>query len=228
MRLHFWCHPYFGELNALSFADTSISGVNQTEDPLPEYLPTKGIGAMWRRHEARETRKIDRVRTSNVTLQLRSVALFEAAKAILILLLACGAFDLIHKNLDAVAEQIALMLRIRPAGRLSHVFVKLVTHVNDRTLPAVAAWALFDGAMRSVAAYGLWQEREWAQWFELLSSALYLPPEMYLLLHRPSWLRGSVLAMNIIIVLMMLRLSLNTVCLQQIQPTQRSGEARLD
>ena len=50
-------------------------------------------------------------------------------------------------------------------------------------------------------AYGLWREREWAQWFSLLSTALYLPPELYWMLRHPSWLKCAVLVTNIVIFL---------------------------
>ena len=159
--------------------------------------------------------KINRIHRGKVPLQLRSVALFEAAKAVLILLLGCGAFDLIHKNVDAVAEQIALMLRSNADGKLSHVFVKLATHVSDHTLWLVAVGALFDGTIRSIAAYGLWRGRGWAQWFELLSTLLYLPAELYLLLRHPDWLKAGLLVANVVIVLVMISFCMNAVWLQR-------------
>lgn len=159
--------------------------------------------------------KIDHIHPGDVALHLRGVALFEAGKAILILLLGCGAFDLLHKNVDGGAEQIALMVRIHPTGKLSHVFGRLATHVNDRMLWVVAVGALFDGTIRSIAAYALWRKRRWAEWFELLSTALYIPPEVYLLLRHPSWLKGSALAINLITVLVMMSLCLNQVSLER-------------
>ena len=63
--------------------------------------------------------------------------------------------------------------------------------------------------MRLTEAYGLWREREWAQWFSLLSTALYLPPELYWMLGHPSRLKCAVLVINIAILLFMLRLCVN-------------------
>ncbi len=37
---------------------------------------------------------------------------------------------------------------------------------------------VYSGA-RSVEAYGLWFERRWAEWFALISGAIYLPVEIY-------------------------------------------------
>ncbi len=97
--------------------------------------------------------------------------------------------DLIHKNLHAIAERLAEVLHVSPDGKLSNVFVKLASHATDRLLWMLAIGALVYAAVRSVEAYGLWREREWAQWFALLSTALYLPPELYWLLGHPTWLK---------------------------------------
>jgi uncharacterized membrane protein (DUF2068 family) len=58
--------------------------------------------------------------------------------------------------------------------------------------------------VRLVEAFGLWRGREWAQWFALLSGALYLPGEMYSLLRHQRALKWAVLVVNTAIVLYML------------------------
>jgi hypothetical protein len=61
--------------------------------------------------------KADQIHVAAVLFALRSVAIFEAAKAILFLLLGCGVVDLIHNSVDAITEKIALMLRTRAIDR---------------------------------------------------------------------------------------------------------------
>ena len=77
-------------------------------------------------------------------------------------------------------------------------------------------------------AYGLWREREWAQWFSLLSTALYLPPELYWMLRHPSWRKRAVLAINIVIFLFMVSLRVNgrstVVRSIQLQSSMRTGD----
>ena len=125
------------------------------------------------------------------------------------LLLGCGVLDLIHKNLDAVAERSAEVLRVNPDGKLSNLFVKFASQATDRLL-----WMLVTvvyAAVRSVEAYGPWREREWAQWSALLSTALYLPPELYWLLRHPTWLKCGALITNISVLLFMLILRVKAV-----------------
>src|SRR5579859_3997859 len=146
--------------------------------------------------------KLDR--SPSASLGLRTLAVFEVAKGAIVLLLACGVLPIIHKNLDEMASRVAALLHVNPEGKLSNLFLELASHATDHTLWVLALAALVYAAVRSIEAYGLWQQREWAQWFELLSTALYLPEELYWLLRHPSLLKYAVLVTNIVILLFML------------------------
>jgi uncharacterized membrane protein (DUF2068 family) len=139
---------------------------------------------------------------------LRAIAVFELAKGVLILLLGFGVLALIHKNLDDIAERLTEALRVNPEGKLSNLFVDLANHATDATLWVLAIGALVDAMVRSIEAFGLWRGREWAQWFALLSGALYLPGELYSLLRHPTLLKWGVLVSNAVVLLFMLILRL--------------------
>ena len=111
---------------------------------------------------------------------------------------------LMHMNLDDVAEWLTEILRVNPEGKLSNLFFKTADRATDKTLWVLAIGALVDAGVRFVEAFGLWREREWAQWFALLSGALYLPGELYSLLRHPRPLKWGVIAANAVIVLYML------------------------
>jgi uncharacterized membrane protein (DUF2068 family) len=151
-----------------------------------------------------ERLKSDQRSPSNPSAGLRAVAAFEAAKAVLILLVGFGVFALIHKNLDEIAERLTQALRVNPEGKLSSLFLSLANRATDKTLWVLAIGALVDATVRSIEAFGLWKGREWAQWFALLSGALYLPGELYSLVRHPSWIEWGVLATNAAVLLFML------------------------
>jgi uncharacterized membrane protein (DUF2068 family) len=155
------------------------------------------------------TRALDRRHSTKTSVALRTVAIFETTKAAIVLLLGCGLFHFMNENLDEVAERFVQVLHVNPEGKLSNLFFKLASHFSDRNLWVLALGALAYASVRLTEAYGLWREREWAQWFSLLSTALYLPPELYWMLHHPSWLRCAVLVSNIAILLLMLTLCVN-------------------
>jgi uncharacterized membrane protein (DUF2068 family) len=140
---------------------------------------------------------------------LRAVAAIEATKGVLVLLLGLGVLSLIHKNLDDVAGRLTEILRINPEGKLSSVFLNLANHATDKTLWVVATGALIYATVRSIEAFGLWRGRDWAQWFALLSGALYLPGEIYSLLRHPSGLKWGALVTNAVVVTFMVILRVN-------------------
>jgi len=156
-----------------------------------------------------ERHALDRPRFSKTSVALRTVAIFEVTKAAIVLLLGCGFFHLMHKNLEEVAEQVVRVFHVNPEGRLSNLFFGLASHSSDRNLWVLALGTFAYASVRSIEAYGLWREREWAQWFSLLSTALYLPPELYWMLRDPRWLESAVLVTNIVIFLFMLSLRVN-------------------
>ena len=101
------------------------------------------------------------------------------------------------------------MLHINPEEKLSNLFFELASYSSDRNLWVLALSTLAYASVGLTEAYGLWREREWAQWFSLFSTALYLPPELYWMLGHPNWLKCAVLVINIAIFLFMLCLRLN-------------------
>ena len=72
----------------------------------------------------------------------------------------------------------------------------------------VAAGAAAYSIVRFVEAYGLWNARTWAEWFALVSGALYVPFEAYELVRRPTPVHVAVLLINLGIVFYMLYLRL--------------------
>jgi uncharacterized membrane protein (DUF2068 family) len=175
-----------------------------------------------------EHHALDRPHFSKTSVALRTVAIFEVTKAAIVLLLGCGLFHLMHKNLDDVAERVVQVLHINPEGKLSNLFFELASHSDDRNLWVQALGSLAYASVRLTEAYGLWREREWAQWFSLLSTALYLPPELYWMLGHPSWLKCAVLVINIVIFLFMvsLRVSGRSTVVRSIQrqSSTRTGD----
>jgi uncharacterized membrane protein (DUF2068 family) len=142
--------------------------------------------------------------TSKKTVALRTVAVFEAAKGLIVLLLGMGLLRLMHKNLEDFAEQLSRFLHASPGGRLSNLFVTAADRATDKSLWALAATAAIYALVRFAEAYGLWYDREWAEWFALLSGSMYLPWEVYSILRHPLLLKWIVLAVNLAIVLYML------------------------
>ena len=137
------------------------------------------------------------------TAGLRAVASFEALKGIVVVLLGL-ALIAVHRHAEDFAERLLFHLHMDPDRRFAHAILNAATKVTDARLWTIAAATLTYSGVRFVEAWGLWNRRVWAEWFALLSGAMYLPWEILRITERADWERIGVLAVNVVIVLYML------------------------
>jgi uncharacterized membrane protein (DUF2068 family) len=137
------------------------------------------------------------------TAGLRAVATFEAFKGGLVLVLGT-ALLLVHSRIQDVAEGLLYHLHIGEERRFGHMLMDAATKFSDARVLTVALAIGMYSAVRFVEAWGLWNRRVWAEWFALLSGALYLPWELLKVVERVTWERVGVLVINLAVVLYML------------------------
>jgi len=134
---------------------------------------------------------------------LRTVAILEAAKGLLVLLVAFGFAEIIHLHIDLEesAQNLLYFLHIDPDRRISHALMHLAGRMMDANLLTVLAIALVYSSLRFIESYGLWRQRVWAEWLAIIAGAVYLPLELYNLIRRPSTVHWVILLVNIAIVI---------------------------
>ena len=137
---------------------------------------------------------------------LRTVATIEGIKGILAVGIAVLLFTLQHKDLYEVAEHLTDALHIDPEGRLSVLLFTAADRATQSGLLIFGFGVIAYAAVRFTEAYGLWHERDWAEWFALLSGALYLPWEILAIVRHSDWVRWGILTVNVFIVLYMMEL----------------------
>lgn len=135
---------------------------------------------------------------------LKTVALIEAAKGVLVLLAGCGLLSLIHHDVQHFAEHLVRRAHLNPAAHYPHIFLALADKLTDAHLLLLAAGAGGYSLLRLVEAYGLWHARRWAEWLAALSGSFYIPFEIYELHKHASWLTVGSLMLNIAVVTFML------------------------
>lgn len=135
---------------------------------------------------------------------LRSVAILELAKGLLVLLVGLGFLSLSHRGLDfaGIAGSLLRVLHFNHHRHLSEVFLD-AARLGDTNIVVVAIGAAVYCAMRFVESYGLWKQRAWAEWLALISGAAYLPLEIYELCRRATGAKWVVFLLNVVIVLYM-------------------------
>lgn len=134
---------------------------------------------------------------------LRTVAVFEASKGLLVVALAIVLIA-VRGQIEDYTEDFLYALHLDPDRRFARMIVEAATKVSDaRTWTVFLAAATYT-TVRFVEAWGLWHMRIWAEWFALLSGTLYLPWEILKVAERATWERVGVLLINIAIILYML------------------------
>ena len=135
---------------------------------------------------------------------LRTIALLEAAKGALVLLVGFGLLSLFHHDVQRFAERLVAHAHLNPASRYPRVFIDAAGQLTDGRLLLFAAGAAVYSSVRFIEAYGLWYARRWAEWFAALSSGIYVPIELFELFERVTWLSLGALVLNAAIVVFMI------------------------
>jgi uncharacterized membrane protein (DUF2068 family) len=131
---------------------------------------------------------------------LRLVALFEASKGLLVLLVGLELLSLIHHGAQNAGEEIVERFHLNFARHHPRILLYAATHLNDSNVRLLALAAVAYSTVRFIEAYGLWRLRAWAEWFAIISGGIYLPLELYELIHRPTLVKTGVLFVNATIV----------------------------
>jgi uncharacterized membrane protein (DUF2068 family) len=133
---------------------------------------------------------------------LRAIATTEFLKGLAVVAIGFGLITLSRHAIDLedITAGLLHFLHVRPRRRLYMVFMDAAARFDDMNLIRVAAIAAVYSMLRFVEAYGLWRARVWGEWLALVSGTVYLPLEIYELIHRPTPVKWVVLVVNIIIV----------------------------
>jgi len=137
--------------------------------------------------------------------KIRLIALLEAAKGALVFLAGFGLLGLVHHDAQRIAEEIVRHFRLNPASRFPRIFIEVSGHANDSTLWLLAGAAFAYAAVRLFEAFGLWRGQRWAEWLGAVSGALYVPIEIYELLHGVSWPKLLILFVNLLCVIFLVQ-----------------------
>ena len=135
---------------------------------------------------------------------LRGIALFEAGKGLLAVMVAIWLLSLLHKDIQDVAEHLLHFLhrifRLNPDGHLARSIIRGARRVTPGNLHLWIGGTLIYSIIRFAEAAGLWMEKQWAEWFALISGCLYLPIEIYELAHHATPIKWAIFATNLLIV----------------------------
>lgn len=128
---------------------------------------------------------------------LRVIAVFEAVKGLLVLLVGGGLLDLARYDIQKVGLSVIDHFKFEQEN--STVLVHLLKGLTQGGILLASAGAVVYAVIRFAEAYGLWHGKGWAQWLGILSCGSYLPVEFYGIYHKLTGLKVGVTSVNILL-----------------------------
>ena len=132
---------------------------------------------------------------------------FKLLKSTVAFLLALGVsrlkdenHDGIPDNLPADFEKLVQFFHVDPEKKFVVELATRVAEITQNHLHWVLIFSLVYASFMLLQAVGLLFRVSWIVWLVIGESAFFVPIEIFELVHRPSWLKFSILAVNVLIV----------------------------
>jgi uncharacterized membrane protein (DUF2068 family) len=142
-------------------------------------------------------------------LGLKIIAAAKIVKGVALAGLSLGVFDLIHKDLAAVALHFVQVARISPENRYVALVLEKLGLVEPSELRRLGELSALYAAILLIEGLGLWLGAEWAEYIVVVSSGIFVPEECIATLQHFTWIKLSILVLNGIILVYVVRLVWN-------------------
>jgi uncharacterized membrane protein (DUF2068 family) len=125
------------------------------------------------------------------------IAAFKLFKGFALLAVGIGALHLLHRDMASVADQWINAFRVDPHNRYIHWLLTKFSSVDDRKLRELSAGTFIYAAVFLTEGTGLAFRKRWAEYFTTITTASFLPLEIYELIHHATIAKAVALTLNI-------------------------------
>ena len=132
---------------------------------------------------------------------LRLIAAFKLLKALVLVAVVAAGLHLLRHQPAQTVLQWALRLHVDPGNSSVRTLVAKLLSVNEQQVVLLASGTLLYALLFTIEGVGLWLARAWAEDLTILSTAGFLPVELYELIKQSSITKEVVLLLNVTIVL---------------------------
>lgn len=139
-------------------------------------------------------------------------------EAVLLIMLALGMFRLLHGDAQETLIHWTRAIRVDPDNRFVHTALERVTGLSPHKMEEIGLGTLLYGLLFGIEGVGLLFGKRWAEYVAVISTAGFLPIEVYEIFQKFRWTKVVVLILNILIVVYLV------VRLWQTRPSARKDE----
>lgn len=136
---------------------------------------------------------------------LMMIAIFKLLQAALFIALGIGALHLIHVDIDDFLTQLFTILRFNPESHFVNFVLEKASILDEPMLRRISAVVFAYAALELVEGIGLYLEKAWAEYLTVLLTASFMPLEVIRLIHRNTWPRASLLALNLLVLIYLVK-----------------------
>jgi uncharacterized membrane protein (DUF2068 family) len=128
------------------------------------------------------------------------IGLFKLLKAASLLIIGFGVLRLLHKDVASVAEHWVEVLRVDPDNRFVHRALLRIFNISPKQLKELSVGTFVYAGIFVTEGTGLLLRKPWAEYMTLISTALFIPLEVYEVWRHFTWLKVAVIVANLLIV----------------------------
>ncbi|HEY2847948.1 MAG TPA: DUF2127 domain-containing protein [Pyrinomonadaceae bacterium] len=134
------------------------------------------------------------------TLTIHLIALEKVTKATILIVAGLKLLSLVGHDVHVWAMEFINRHGIDLANRYVQMALDRLTGVDDSQLIRFGIAAFAYAAVLLVEGIGLWMQYRWAEYMTVISTALFIPFELYEIFERFTFIRVGILAINIFVV----------------------------
>jgi uncharacterized membrane protein (DUF2068 family) len=132
------------------------------------------------------------------------IAIYKLLGALFLLAVGVGAVRLLHKDIDDVVWRMVADLRMNPESRIVNFIFAKAELLNDPVLKRIGLAAFCYSGLGVLEAVGLYLEKVWGEFLTVVITASFLPFEVHELMRRLTWVRVSLLVVNVAVAVYLL------------------------
>jgi len=129
------------------------------------------------------------------------IAVFKLLKGFALIAVGIGALHLLHKDVAAIADHWINAFRVDSHNRLILWLLEKLPLVDDKKLKELSVGTFFYAAIFLTEGTGLALRKRWAEYFTIITTASFLPLEVYEMLHHANVAKAVALVINIAVVI---------------------------
>jgi uncharacterized membrane protein (DUF2068 family) len=152
------------------------------------------------RHQKEKTRTGRNVGAAVQSRGLWLVAVYKLFRGLVLLAVGFGTVKLLHKGTAFEFDRWADILRVDPNNFYIHRLLHRLSFLDERTLKELSVGTFFYSALDFIEGTGLLLRKRWAAYFTIITTASFIPLEVYEIARRVSPVKFVVLLLNVAVV----------------------------